>query len=182
MLNGRRKPFISIITSALPERAHLLEELQETVRAQTYPRWEHLIFTDDDRVGAAKGTNAAAAQARGTWLFPIADDDLLKPDCLEVHLAHSDSFQFVYSPPEVIGEPSGQFHGSPPNIPSSCLILREAWERLGGYDESLGCREDNDLYVRALQAQMRFWRVEQTLWTYRFWTGPDGRPGNKSRQ
>jgi GT2 family glycosyltransferase len=156
----------------------MLLECEAAVRAQTFIHWEHLVLTDVEHEGCAAMCNRLAREAKGRWLFLIADDDLMLPDCLEKHLALTDDADIVYGPPEVDGEDPQQFRGSPPNIPSTALISTDLWRRLGGYDERLPAVEDRDFYERAMRRDIfaRFRRVEDFTWIYRF------HGNNKSRK
>lgn len=156
----------------------MLEECRSSVRAQTFRSWEHLVLEDVEGDGCAGTVNALAREARGEWLFLLADDDLLLPDCLESHVQVSTDADVVYGPPDVEGEDAAQFRGSPPSIPSTALIRRSLWERLGGYNQALVATEDRDFYERAMRRDVfaRFQRVEHVTWKYRF------HGANKSRK
>lgn len=174
---------VSVLTPSIPTRAHLLRECRRSVLCQTYEQWEHLVEVDRDREGCAVVMNRLAADAKGEWLLPLADDDLLLPGCLETLLAGAEGADVVYAPPLVTGnEDRWWFFQEPPAIPSFALIRRSLWERLGGYDEALRREEDRQLWVAALAAGARFERVDAPTWVYRLWTKPDGQPGNKSFQ
>lgn len=147
--------------------------------SQTYPLsdYEHLILEDKDREGCAKTVNHLAANARGDWLFLLADDDLMLPGCLMAHVQASRGADIVYAHPIVWGEDGAQFHGSPPHISSTALIKTSLWRRLGGYDEGFARTEDRDFYERAMASDAKFsWVGNQPCWMYRF------HGGNKSRQ
>jgi len=169
---------VSVLTPSVPERAAMLEEAVASVMAQTCRDWEHLIGIDTDYLGCARTVNRLAEEAIGKWLFILADDDLMAPDCLAAHLAAAEEgVDIVYGPPTVQGEDPAQFQGEPPGIPSACLIRWTMWEHLRGYDERLDQREDRDLYERAQGLGYRFVRIPDGHWTYRL-----GHPlGNKSR-
>lgn len=90
-------------------RPQLLRRAIESVLAQTWQDWELIISDDEDppggtwkhltelqkqdaRVtalhcgaphGQAANTNRTLLAARGEWLKPLHDDDVLRPDCLE---------------------------------------------------------------------------------------------------
>src|SRR3954470_12438511 len=92
---------VSILTPSIPERAAMLKECRLSVKAQSLNVWEHLIQVDETRRGCAVTMNELAGRARGEWLLPLADDDLILPRCLEVLLAHSAEADIVYAPPLV---------------------------------------------------------------------------------
>lgn len=170
-------PLVSVLTPSVPERAHMLEEACASVAAQTCRDWEHLVLVDDQYNGCARTVNQLAHEAVGEWLFLLADDDLLHPDCLQAHLNARVGADIVYGPPTVEGEDEGQFHLGPPGIPSTALIRGTMWEHLRGYNEQLTEREDRDLWERAQGLGYVFKRIPDGMWTYRL-----GHPlGNKSR-
>lgn len=53
-------------------------------------------------------------------------------------------------------------------IPSTCLIRKTLWDKLGGYDESAKHTEDRFLYERAMKDEARFTRIGEPTWVYRF--------------
>jgi GT2 family glycosyltransferase len=146
----------------------MLKECEASVNGQTLRGWEHLVMVDAEYQGCSRTVNALAADAQADWLFLIADDDLLLPDCLSRHLAASSRADIIYSPPAVEGEPDGPFHGDPPGIPAPALIRRSLWNALGGYNVELAQCEDLDFFDRALCVGAVFKRIEGPLWTYRF--------------
>lgn len=175
---------MSVLTPSIPERAALLEECRASVDAQLERSYEHLVYTDSERRGCAWVMNHLASQARGRWLLPLADDDLLLPGALrsllEAAALATDGAWIVYAPPLVWGNGDTHFWGQPPCIPSFALIPARLWRELGGYDESRRREEDRDLYTRALAAGVGFVRVDEPCWVYRFHFDAMGRPRNKS--
>jgi glycosyltransferase involved in cell wall biosynthesis len=151
----------------------MLRECQLSVAAQTEPAevYEHLILVDDERKGCAWAMNQLAARARGYWLLPLADDDLILPGCLTALLNRSSEGDIIYSPPFVSMNGDGHFWGVPPQIPSFALIRRDLWMSLGGYDESLIREEDRRLWTKALEQGATFVRIPEPLWVYRFHGG-----------
>src|SRR5262245_58126894 len=102
-------PFISVAVPTY-RRLRMLRRAVESVFAQTFTDWE-LVVSDDEvpsgetwrflnklassdrRVrpikngsprGAAFNHSSALRAARGEWIKILEDDDVLKPDCLEV--------------------------------------------------------------------------------------------------
>lgn len=171
------RPMVSVITATIPGREAMLEECVASVHAQTFDHWEHLVLLDEKREGCSVMCNRMVAEARGEWLFLLADDDLALPGCLAHHLAHSADADVVYTPPLVWGlHDPWWFFQAPPVIPATALIRRELWDACGGYDESARREEDRGLWMKAVELGARFVRAEgQPTWVYRLNHG-----GNKS--
>jgi glycosyltransferase involved in cell wall biosynthesis len=115
-------PFITVVIPTY-RRLSLLRNAIESVFAQTFTDWEVVVSDDetppgetwkylralaesDARVrpivnagphGACSNHNNALKEARGDWIKFLHDDDVLKPNCLEV-LAH-----IVRECPDVVG-------------------------------------------------------------------------------
>ena len=115
MQTTRGQVQIPFITVAIPtyRRLPMLRRAVESVFAQTFTDWEIVISDDEtppgetwnfletlaksdarirpiingDPHGASFNHNNALRAARGQWIKFLHDDDVLKPNCLEV-LAH----------------------------------------------------------------------------------------------
>lgn len=162
---------VSVLTPSIPERAGWLEECKASVAAQTFEKVEHLVEVDHDHAGCSVTMNKVAARSSGEWLLPLADDDLLHPDCVEALVAASADADVVYAPPEVWGRHERAFHGRPPEIPSCALIRTKLWYDLGGYDETVIREEDRRMWTAALAHGARFVRVAMPTWVYRHHAG-----------
>ena len=138
---------------------------------QTHSGWEHLRLLDDQHEGCAATMNTLADQARGDWLLPLADDDLLTPSALRTLLGYTKGADVVFSPPLVWGlsqAASAHFYADPPAIPSFCLIRASVWKDCGGYDQDWHREEDRRFWIRALEAEARFVKCEEgPTWIYR---------------
>ncbi len=166
------KPLVSVLTPSIVERAGMLEECKQSVAAQTFTRWEHLVEVDELREGCAKTMNRVANLAAGEWLLPLADDDLLNPDCVEALVDAAADADVVYAPPRVEGgQPAWPYQKRPPNIPSCALIRTALWREIGGYKETLRREEDRKFWIAARHLGARFVRVDRELWVYRFHGG-----------
>jgi glycosyltransferase involved in cell wall biosynthesis len=160
------------MTPSIEGRERFRIECRQSVAAQTYRDFEHLVVVDSAREGCAVTMNRLAREASGEWLVPLADDDLLLPGALDTLLRHSQMADVVYSPPLVWGNGDTHFFGTPPQIPSFALIRASLWEELEGYDESRIREEDRDLWTRALNVGARFIRADsEPTWVYRFHKG-----------
>ena len=167
---GPLRPLVSVITSAIPERAELLDECRASVMGQVVDvPCEHLIHVDYERRGCAWVVNHLAEQAQGEWLLPLADDDLLLPGAIRTLLASSEEADVVYSPPLVWNNGDTHFYGEPPMIPSTALIRTSLWRELDGYAQGITREEDRSFWVKAVAQGARFVRAdEHPTWIYRF--------------
>jgi hypothetical protein len=165
---------VSFITPSIPERAAMLEETIESIARMTpVDDWdvEHLWLVDHDYDGCSATMNRLARMAEGSWLVPIADDDLVLPWFLLDHAATSDEADVVYAPPLVTGSSSGgeeQFWGEPPNIPAVAMIRKSMWDRAGGYSPGVTQTEDLLLFNCLQSHDARFVRSDRHSWVYRF--------------
>lgn len=162
-----------MLTPTITGREQMLAECRASVLWQTYSGWEHLRLLDEERNGCAATMNQLAEEARGEWLLPLADDDLLLPGCLNTLIHNTKDADVVYSPPLVWGvENPWWFFQEPPVIPSFALIRAELWRAVGGYDNEWNREEDRRLWQRALDAGARFVKVDgQPTWVYRVHAG-----------
>ncbi|MBI3936407.1 MAG: glycosyltransferase family 2 protein [Betaproteobacteria bacterium] len=148
----------------------MLAECIASVAAQTRPPLEHLICVDYERAGVVATTNRLCGFARGDRILPIADDDLLLPECLEKLEGGGPPDAIVYSEMRVEGEWWPPVGPDPQTLPSTALIPTELWHRLGGYRVTQR-PEDQDFWQRAREAGTRFCYVPDVTWVYRFWGG-----------
>ena len=178
------KSLVSVITPTIPSRAAFLEECKASVAGQTTEHpYEHLVRLDDRGEGNSVTTNRLASEAKGDWLLPIADDDLLCPGALRILLANSGQGDIIWARPLVWGNDSPHLtQGQPPKIPSFGLIKTELWYRLGGYDENITREEDRGLWQRALDVGAEFHLVEEgPVWIYRFHGGNKSYNGGRAQ-
>jgi GT2 family glycosyltransferase len=179
---------IAVLTPSLPERGDMLAEAMESVRGQTTKPSLHAIGIDHDRAGIGPVLNQLAAGVDSEWLARLDDDDLLKPDHLEV-LASAEDGDVIYSwcdvaprardgssppVPSVLGPsgwtPNQRFDAAKLKernyIPATTLIRRSLWSDLGGWSPQFA--EDWDFWLRALDAGARFVCIPEITWTYRY--------------
>lgn len=132
------------------------------------------VVRHDAPRGVAAARNSAARAARGAFLVDLDDDDLLLPGGVERRyrylLAHREYWAVHANAPKIdetgrslAGEESRNFLCADPRacarhfydstmLPnaSTAMYRREALLALGGWDESLSCCEDYDLWLRSL--------------------------------
>jgi glycosyltransferase involved in cell wall biosynthesis len=162
---------ISVLTAALPGRAHMLDEAIASVKHQTDVDFEHLYAFDTDRRGAGPVLNELLEQASGEQVMVLDDDDLLLPH----HLAalHGYDADVVYAPPIVEGgvftlydRPFNPDLLARWNIVSHTALMRTGLVRsLGGWEP----RRDFDwsMFKKLLAAGASFFRHPDKTWIYR---------------
>jgi glycosyltransferase involved in cell wall biosynthesis len=105
------QPLVSVVTPT-KNRLALLRETMDSVAAQTFPEWEHLVVDDGsddgtpdevrtrsaadpriryiprtaDKAGANVCRNIGIAESRAALLIFLDSDDLLRPQCIEQRL------------------------------------------------------------------------------------------------
>jgi GT2 family glycosyltransferase len=147
------------------------------------------VLANPTRLGLARSMNRAAQAAEGSLLARMDSDDVIVPWRLKSQVAH------LTAHPEVgflgsavywldeggrclgrsypLTEPDDLSVGlSTYNQMShgSMLIRREAFESVGGYDESLNVAQDYDLWVRAVQAGHALANLPEPLYGQRLHT------------
>lgn len=134
-----------------------------------------IVVRHDQPRGVAAARNSAARVARGEFLIDLDDDDLLTVDGVEQRhaylrarphfwAAHANAAKIDEAGQYLIGEDVRNFFCAArtecarhfyestmiPNA-STAIYRREALLDLGGWDETLRCCEDYDLWLRSLE-------------------------------
>jgi glycosyltransferase involved in cell wall biosynthesis len=131
-----KKPLISIITPVFNPPEDVFIELIESVRAQTYDKFELCLgnFGDDQGIkdiiaeyakkdprikdlqfsenkGIAENSNQILAKAQGDYVVLLDHDDTLSPDALyeNVKLLNEDDYDFIYSDKDKIDDKGNRF-------------------------------------------------------------------------
>ena len=163
---------IAVLTPSLPDRGEMLVEAAESVRMQTARPSVHAIGVDYEDIGIGRMLNRLAAGVEAEWLARLDDDDLFKPNHLEVLASGVGAADVVYSWCDVVGRSANGVTppvpavlgpaGWMPNqdfdadllrernyIPATALIRRSLWQELGGWLESGWGLDDDRRNARA---------------------------------
>ncbi len=133
-----------------------------------------------DNLGLPAARNAGIASARGRYVVPLDADDELGPGFMTemvTALDRNPRAAFAHCWAEMFGDVSELWVTRPFNLYQmllsnsvvGCVALRrEAWESVGGYDETMvNGNEDWELWVRLLLAGWLQVEVRQVLFRYR---------------
>ena len=139
-------PLISVITPVYNTDPAMLRALLDSLSAQTYPRWEAVlysagtregtenvlreaaerdprfrVFTGNENRGIALNTNAALALAEGEYIALADHDDVLRPDALyqAAVVISRDHPDMIYSDEDRLTE-DGRHHMDPHDKPDFC--------------------------------------------------------------
>lgn len=143
-------------------------------------------------LGLPGARNRGFREARGKYVLPLDCDDWIEPDYLQktvTALEHSNQVDFAFTYIAIFGEENGvlikrfnlfeQLFFN--QLPYCMLIPRSAWERVGGYDESMRSGyEDWDFNIRLALAGYRGIEVSEPLFHYR--VSKTGMLGSLSRR
>ena len=176
-------------------QAEFLSDAIESALAQTHP-CEVIVVDDgspDDTAGVARrypvrlirqknqglsaARNAGIAQATGRSILPLDADDMLVPNAVE-RMLRASTGGIVRSHMQEFGDsdrlvklPSGTAITDFISGNRACcasMFPRRAWERVGGYDESmLDGYEDWDFWVRLVAHKYQVATVPDALLLYR---------------
>jgi hypothetical protein len=141
--------------------------------------------------GVSRARNLGISAARGTYVSCLDADDSYYPSALERMVAEFeiDPSLGVVSSPVDGDEISGGMWGHRPysfeKLREACLITscamfrRDAWRRVGGYDEEMTGYEDWDYWITLGAAGYPMKCLREILWHYR--VRPDGKYYTQSR-
>lgn len=149
---------------------------------------EHLDRLDRPRLrvvrqgntGLPGARNAGMKQARGRYLVPLDSDDELAPEFISLLVAAVEAEPqtgFAHCLARLHGDidavwvprPFNPYWELLENSVVGCVLMRtEAWESVGGYDETMTSgNEDWELWLRLTAAGWSQVRVEEPLFRYR---------------
>jgi glycosyltransferase involved in cell wall biosynthesis/GT2 family glycosyltransferase len=154
-----------------PRDLRLLRELGGTVNR----------YIEQPHLGLPAARNTAFRAASADYVVPLDADDLLDPtyiaECLAVMEAHPEA-SFIYTDYRTFGDVRYTERLLDYNLfvllyrnmatPSAVLVAKRAWERAGGYDESMTVGyEDWDFWLRLADHDCFGLRLPRVLFHYR---------------
>jgi GT2 family glycosyltransferase len=169
VVNDRSTDHTALVASAFGDRIMLLRNLGS---------------------GANVARNRVLKEARGEWVQYLDADDYLLPQKIEQQLLEADGggeADVLYSP-VLIEETQGETTTRQPSelhpeydlfsqwisweLPQTggALWRRSALESLNGWRADQPCCQEHELYMRALQAGLRFQRTASPGAVYRIWS------------
>lgn len=137
-------------------------------------------------LGAPAARNLILKEARGEWIQYLDADDYLEPHKLETQFAEADggdNADVLYSPVWVeengtrlpseldpkLDVPGQWITWQLPQT-GGALWRRDALEELGGWRRDQPCCQEHELYLRAIQAGLRFQYTPTPGAVYRIWS------------
>ena len=168
------------------------EELRDLIAKA---RDERMVYVFCTHKGPAGSRNVGIAEGRAPYIALLDSDDRWLPGHLARqvgHLRDSESYDLVHGHAQAIDGSGGML---PPAAPrrdlnhmsqvqlfvemlltnfvcaSSVVGRRSAFELVGGFDASYPCLVDKELWLRMLNAGVRFLHDEQALFHYRVHAG-----------
>jgi glycosyltransferase involved in cell wall biosynthesis len=140
---------------------------------------ESVTIERQANAGLAAARNAGLRLATTPYLMVLDADDRLMPgalDALRPALDRDPQLGFAYGITRFFGEWEGEM-SMPPYDPygllyrhtigSTCLMRRELFEQVGGFDSSFSGYEDWEFWLHALECGWQGRRVDQVTFEYR---------------
>lgn len=145
-----------------------------TTFSQSEPRLK--VYTQNNQ-GQSLARARAIQYAQGQYLFCLDSDDKIAPTCLEkmfqaaqthhADIVYSDLRQFEAKTDEA-GEPFSLLMQLLINhFVISVLVNKKKYEEIGGFDTSMKCFEDWELWVRMVKNGAKIHYIPEVLFFYR---------------
>ena len=147
------------------------------------------FFRHPENRGLPATRNTGIALARSTWIVLLDNDDLWMPDhlaslaacaerCPGAELIHAGSLLFdsesgrelevrAPSPAVTAAYPRSLFLGTYCIQPSSVMLRKSLWTRVGGFDAHFRYAEDREMWMRCAQAGAAFAYTGENTCRYR---------------
>lgn len=178
------------------KQAHWLKDAIESCLFQTVPPLEIIVVNDGspdntsevarqykqvkliekENGGLSSARNAGIKEAKGKYILTLDADDKLHPDFIKKTIGLDD---IVGTAQQEFGDSNTLWH--PPHkhpthanfIPNNCInccsiYLKEIWEKVGGYDESMRKGyEDWFFWMKAVKLGYKVTTIDEPLFYYR---------------
>jgi glycosyltransferase involved in cell wall biosynthesis len=188
----KRQVDVSVVTPAIPPRAHHLEAAKLSVRRQTVEVAEHIIVFDFDKNGAAVCRDQALEKATTEWVAFLDDDDEFYPQHVErlLDTAIETGADLVYPWFNVHGgtDPFPFFEGQPwdndniHQVPVTFLVKTQLAKDVGGFNggwtdldasDEHGNRMGEDLHFihKIVAAGGKIVHLNERTWGWHHWAG-----------
>ena len=128
--------------------------------ARKYP----VKIIEKENGGLSSARNAGIKEATGQYIMSFDSDDIMRPECIEAHLALAGEDRIVTQGLMAFGaenytarpkEATVNILLQTNTIYSNSLFPKSMWEKIGGFDEHPTMRlgwEDREYWLRALKA------------------------------
>jgi glycosyltransferase involved in cell wall biosynthesis len=136
--------------------------------------------------GANHARNEVLRRSRGEWIQHLDADDCLLPKKIALQLeetANGAECDIIYSPVWVEMNAKREQSRIDPELDlygrwiawqlpqtGGCLWRRAALEAVGGWNETMPCCQEHELYLRAIKAGLRFRHAPTANAVYRIWS------------
>jgi glycosyltransferase involved in cell wall biosynthesis len=143
-----------------------------------YERPKTRVLAQENR-GVSAARNYGIRHAQSRYIVCLDADDKIRPSYLEKAVALLDADEvigFVTSDIRVFGGDEDIWRAGPCRFPemlfrnrchTASVFRRSAWERAGGYCETLGVGEDWDLWLSLLELGYRCQVIPEVMFEYR---------------
>lgn len=151
------------------------EDVASLVQAFAKTVWQTVTYQRHEKnLGLPATRNTGIAAARGAWIALLDSDDLWTPDHLATLIArarHDPAADFVHASSALFESESGReieirapsaqaFSDLPRSLyrgdyvvqPSSVLLLKTLWARVGGFNPTYRYVEDREMWLRCARA------------------------------
>lgn len=143
-----------------------------------------IVSCNEENIGLAMSMNKAFELSNGDYIARMDADDISIKNRIEkeVNIIENHGYDFVFTGYSFIDEQDNLLYGtykyySPNEIYNSLLttncihhptvlMTREVFSRVGGYRD-FPCSQDYDLWLRLLQANCKFFMIDESLLKYR---------------
>lgn len=185
-------PKVSVVV--LSHRRELVGQAEHAARTQTYPNVQ--VLTQYDREAWPEKFNAIMDVAKGDYLVPLCDDDLIAPTYVEetlgaalglnADIVYTDRRAF-HDGEDPLASPHYRMHSALPvetdksygitidersfafgsSLPFTHLVKKAWWAKMGGHDAAVP-HSDTEWWYRSIKAGARTAYVPRPLFWYRF--------------